>query len=247
VNSHEHGRAGAACQTPASVHDAPIPAPGAAGGAERRAPPFTADDRAAIRRALESGRLMAYPTETSYALGGNALNPRLVDAIYRLKGRERGKALPLLVDGSGDLSPWVRDVPDAARLLMRMLWPGALTLVLHGAPGLPAHLLDERGAVAVRWSPHPVVAELLALAGAPLIGTSANRSGAPPLNDAAAVLRAFPAEPILAIDGGPAGGGPPSTVLDATATPFRIVREGALSRARLRELLAPAYPDALPA
>lgn len=210
-------------------------------------PPFTAEDRAAIRRALDSGRVMTYPTESSYALGGNALNPALVHAIYRLKGRERGKPLLLLVDGSGDLSPWVRDIPEAARRLMRVLWPGALTLVLHGATGLPAHLPDERGTVAVRWSPHPIVAELLALGRVPLIGTSANRSGAPSLNDANAVLRVFPAEPILAIDGGPASGGPPSTVLDATVFPFRIVREGALSRAQLREALSPDFPDALPA
>lgn len=247
VNSHEHGRAGAACQTPASAGGRPIPAAGAALAPERRAPPFTADDVAAIRRALESGRVMAYPTESSYALGGNALIPALAEAIYRLKGRAGDKRLLLLVDGSGDLSRWVRDVPDAARMLMRALWPGPLTLVLRAAPRLPAHLPDERGAIALRWSPHPLIAELLAVGGVPLIGTSANVSGTPPLNDAAAVLRAFPAEPLLAIDGGPTAGAPPSTVLDTTVYPFRIVREGAVSRARLREALAPAFPDALPA
>jgi L-threonylcarbamoyladenylate synthase len=247
MDSPDHGRAGASCQTPASVRDEPNPAPGAAIGQERIAPPFNADHRSTIRRALERGRVMTYPTETSYALGGNALSPGLVDAIYRLKGRERRKRILLLVDGSGDLSPWVRDVPDAARVLMRVLWPGPMTLVLRGGPDLPAHLTDERGAIAVRWSPHPVVAELLAVSRVPLIGTSANRSGAPSLHDADSVLRAFRTAPLLAIDGGPTRGGPPSTVLDATVSPFLIVREGALSRTRLREAVASCCPDAFPA
>ncbi|MFI5399965.1 MAG: L-threonylcarbamoyladenylate synthase [SAR324 cluster bacterium] len=247
MDSTNDGRAGAGCQTPASGQGHPVSVPGAGSGQVRIAPPFTAHQRNAIRRALEHGRVMTYPTETSYALGGNALSAGLVDAIYRLKGRERCKRILLLVDGSGDLSPWVRDVPEAARVLMRILWPGPLTLVLRGGRDLPAHLADERGTVAVRWSPHPVVAELLAVGSVPLIGTSANRSGAPSLNDADSVLRTFRAAPLLAIDGGPARGGPPSTVLDATVSPFLIVREGALSRTRLRDALASSCPDAVPA
>lgn len=247
MDSRNDGRAGASCQTPASAQGKPAPAPGANVAQERIAPPFTAQQRNAMLRALERGRVMTYPTETSYALGGNALSAGLVEAVYRLKGRERDKRVLLLVDGSGDLSPWVRDVPEAARFLMRALWPGPLTLVLRAGADLPAHLADERGNVAVRWSPHPVVAELLAVGGVPLIGTSANRSGAPSLNDADSVLRAFRTAPLLAIDGGPAAGGPPSTVLDATVFPFRIVREGAFSRARLREKLASSCPDAVPA
>ena len=247
MDSPKDGRAGASCQTTASARAGRAPAPAAGIAQERISPPFTPRQRDAIRRALEWGRVMTYPTETSYALGGNALSAKVVEAIYRLKGRERGKRVLLLVDGSGDLSPWVRDVPEAARALMRALWPGALTLVLRAGADVPAHLKDERGTLAVRWSPHPVIAELLALGGVPLIGTSANRSGAPALNDADSVLRAFRAEPLLAIDGGAAAGGPPSTVLDATVLPFRIVREGALPRARLRERLASAFPDAVPA
>jgi len=208
--------------------------------------PLSAAARERVSRALAEGGVMAYPTETSYALGGNALHAGLVEAIYRLKGRERGKSLLVLVDGAAHLSPWVRDVPAAARLLMERFWPGPLTLVLWAGPALPAHLPDARGTVAVRWSPHPVVAELLRLGGTPLIGTSANRSGAPALHSAQAVLDAFPAEPLLAIDGGATAGGPPSTVLDATVWPFALVRAGAVPVAALRTALAAAHPGAGP-
>lgn len=215
--------------------------------AERLTAPLAPPARERIRQALAAGRVIAFPTETSYALGGNALSAALVDAVYRLKGREPGKALPLLVDGAADLSRWVRDVPAAARALMVAFWPGPLTLVLRAGPELPAHLPDARGTIAVRWSPHPLVGELLALGGVPLIGTSANPSGTASLHTAEAVLRAFPGEPMLAVDGGPTPGGPASTVLDATVRPFALVREGAVPAAAIRAALSRAFPEEAPA
>jgi L-threonylcarbamoyladenylate synthase len=209
--------------------------------------PLTEAARARVRRALEAGEVLTFPTETSYALGGNALSAALVAAVYRLKGRERGKPLPLLVDGAAGLERWARAVHPAAGVLIERFWPGPLTLVLRAGPALPAHLVDERGAVALRWSPHPAVAELLALGGVPLIGTSANRSGTPALHSVDAVLRAFPGAPLLALDGGPTSGGAPSTVLDATVVPFAVVREGAVSVAKLRAALAGVHPAAAPA
>jgi L-threonylcarbamoyladenylate synthase len=219
----------------------------AAAAAQRLTLPLAETARERVRRALAAGEALTFPTETSYALGGNALSAALVATIYRLKGRERGKPLLLLVDGGAGLERWARDVPAAARALVARFWPGPLTLVLRAGPALPAHLGDERGTVALRWSPHPAVAELLALGGVPLIGSSANRSGTPPLHSVAAVLGAFPGEPLLALDGGPTAGGPPSTVLDATVMPFTVVREGAISVAEIRAALAGAYPEAAPA
>jgi L-threonylcarbamoyladenylate synthase len=242
-NQPEHGRGTGPCQTGQSANPDLRGAPGQL----RISPPFSPEDRTQIRDALESGRVMAYPTETSYALGGNALHPHLVDEIYRLKGRDRSKPLLLLLDGGRDLTGWVRDLPEAARLLIRSVWPGPLTLVVHAGPALPPHIQDDRGRVAVRWSPHPALAALFTVAHVPLIGTSANLSGTPSLNDAGDVLRAFGTEPLIAIDGGPAPGGLPSTVLDTTVIPFAIVREGATPVARIRALLAPAFPACVPA
>jgi L-threonylcarbamoyladenylate synthase len=101
-------------------------------------PPFSAEDRTAVSRALAEGRLMTYPTETSYALGGNALDERLVERVFALKGRARKKAILLLVDGSAGLGDFARDVAPAALRLMEAFWPGPLTLVFHAAPGCPA-------------------------------------------------------------------------------------------------------------
>ena len=208
--------------------------------------PIPPHRRELVRRAIAQGRVMTYATETSYALGGNALDANLVQAIYRIKGRDPGKPLLLLVEGRRGVEEWVGAVAPAARLLMARFWPGPLTLVFAAGPQVPAHLLNSKGTIALRWSPHPAVAELLDLGGVPLIGTSANASGAPSLHTARAVLEAFPGESILAMDGGTAPGGAPSTVLDATLRPFRIVRPGAVSAVALRTALADAPEFAPP-
>jgi L-threonylcarbamoyladenylate synthase len=203
----------------------------------------------ALRAALREGALMTYPTETAYALGGNALCAPLVEAVFRLKGRPREKSLLLLVDGAAEtdaLSDWAREVHPAARALMERFWPGALTLVFRAGPRLPPHLVDERGTVALRWSPHPLVALLLRLGGAPLIGTSANPSGGPNPRTLAEVLAALPPGIALALDGGEIPAGPPSTLLDTTVLPFRILRAGAVPGALLAEVLREAYPGAVP-
>jgi len=135
----------------------------------------------------------------------------------------------LLVDGSAGLDGWVRGVTPAARALMDAFWPGPLTLVFHAGRKLPPHLPDERGTIALRWSPHPLLADLLALGGVPLIGTSANVTGTRPLHSVDAVLAAFPHGIDLALDGGPTAGGIPSTLVDTTVTPPRVLREGAIA------------------
>lgn len=210
------------------------------------APPLAPAQLGAVRDALRAGRVMTYPTETTYALGGNALSPALVDSIYRLKGRDREKPMLLLVDASQGLQDWAGGVPDAAQVLMERFWPGPLTLVFPAGPSLPFHLPDARGTVALRWSPHPLVNELLAIGGVPLIGTSANLSGQPSLTTAGAVLETFPGEPILAIDGGPAAGGLPSTVLDVTTRPFKLVRAGVVTLEAIHEALGQRFHHMAP-
>lgn len=189
----------------------------------------------AVRRALREGAVMTYPTETAYALGGNALSPALADAVFRLKGRPRDKALLLLIGGREDLERLTREVAPAAKLLMTRFWPGPLTLVFQAAPGLAPHLADRRGTVALRWSSHPCTEALLRLGGAPLIGTSANPSGGPNPLSLGAVLAAFPGGIELAVDGGPIAPGPPSTLLDTTTAPFRLLRRGVISQQALEE------------
>ncbi|MEE8434665.1 MAG: L-threonylcarbamoyladenylate synthase [bacterium] len=189
----------------------------------------------AIRRALREGAVMTYPTETAYALGGNALAPALAEAVFRLKGRPRDKALLLLIGGREDVERLTREAAPAAEALMTRFWPGPLTLVFHAAPGLAPHLADQRGTIALRWSSHPCTETLLKLGGVPLIGTSANPSGAPNPLSLADVLASFPGGIELAVDGGPVAPGPPSTLLDTTMVPFRLLRQGVISREALEE------------
>jgi len=98
----------------------------------------------------------------------------------------------------------------------------------------------------VRWSPNPTVGELLHLGGVPLIGTSANRSGEAAARDAEAVARIFGADVDIVVDGGTTAGGAPSTLIDATVTPFRILRAGAVSAEALRAALQNSHPDVAP-
>jgi len=198
--------------------------------------------------ALAEGGVLAYPTETSYALGGNALLPGVVEAVYRLKQRPVEKSLLLLIGGVEAVARWCGEPPPGAGELMRRFWPGPLTLVLPAGPALPAHLPDARGTIALRWSPHPLLATLFTRWEGPLIGTSANPSGEPPAQDADAVLRYFPHGMTGVLDGGvlpagqglsnsTAGGVLPSTIVDTTTTPMRVLRAGAVDAALLREVV----------
>lgn len=192
---------------------------------------------AELRAALQASTVMTYPTETSYALGGNALLPEVTEAIYVLKGRPRDKAMILLVDGADGLAGWVREVTPVAGALMERFWPGPLTLVFAAGRNMPPHLVNERGNVALRWSPHPLIGALLRLGGVPLIGTSANLSGARPLHTVGEVLETFPQGIDLALDGGRTSGGAPSTLVDTTVSPVRVLREGSVPRVAIHAVL----------
>jgi L-threonylcarbamoyladenylate synthase len=180
--------------------------------------------------ALSRGEIVAFPTESSYGLGVNALSSRALLALFALKGREPGKPPPILISDEAMLKLLVTRVPARARQLMARFWPGPLTLVLPALPSLPEPLVAE-GGVGVRRSPHPIADELVRVFGGPVTATSANLSGQP------AALRADEIRlPVHILDGGPAPGAPPSTVVrvadDGTLT---ILRKGALDPARLTE------------
>ena len=203
--------------------------------------PFNANDRARIKDALDRGDSMAYPTETAYALGGNALRPECVERVFQLKGRPKEKALLLLVAGVAGVEQFAREIHPGAKTLMSKFWPGALTLVFFGGKQTPPHLLDDRGTVAMRWSPHPVVSELLTLGGVPLIGTSANRSGDPSARRPDEVRAAFGKSITLGVEGGEILPCLPSTVIDTTVSPFRVVREGQIQSSAIRSALGAAH------
>ena len=184
----------------------------------------TLGDAAAV---LRRGGVVAFPTETFYGLGAAALDRAASRRIFELKGRPETKPVLLLV-GSIAMAESVGEVSARARALMARHWPGALTLVLRARPSVPEEVTAGTGTVGVRLSPHPVARGLVGALGAPVTAPSANPSGLEPPTTASAVLAYFRDAIDLVLDGGPTAGGEPSTILDTTVEPPRVLRQGAV-------------------
>ncbi len=200
-----------------------------------------AEGLAAAAGAVRRGELVVLPTDTVYGLGADAFTPSAVDALLAAKGRGRDMPVPVLVGSWRALDGLVLVAPPAARELVEAFWPGGLTLVVEHAPSLAWDLGDARGTVAVRMPLHPVALELLADVG-PMATSSANRTGQPPATTADQARDQLGYEVAVYLDAGPSGEPIPSTIVDVTGDPPRVVRLGAVSLERLREVV----PDVLP-
>ncbi len=196
--------------------------------------PHTSVDPADINRAvavLRDGGLVAYPTDTVYGLAALPTDDRAVARLFEAKKRALDRAVPLLIASAADVALVVDEVPAVARRLMRAFWPGALTIVFRTATGFRSAAVDRT--VALRVPGHPTPRELAKRLGAPITGTSANVSGGPePLTaDDVRSQLGEAIDPI--INGGRCAAGRPSTVVDCTTEPPRVLREGAVSREEL--------------
>jgi L-threonylcarbamoyladenylate synthase len=185
--------------------------------------------------------LMAYPTETVYGFGSVVAAPA-VDRLCALKGREAGKPFLVLVANRQMLAGIGLRLTDAAERFAAAFWPGPLTLVLPGGEGtLPDTLRGPEGGIAVRWTSHPGAARLIQTLGSPITSTSANRPGQPSLMDAPDIERTFAAAvrdgSLMVLDAGRLPTSPPSTLIDCTGTAPRVLREGAIPRARLAAIV----------
>lgn len=186
-------------------------------------------DRSVMRAAgavVEAGGLVAFPTESFYGLGADALDADAVARVFAVKGRPDDKPLLVLVDSVDMVTRLAGTVPDGARALMARYWPGPLTLVLEAAARVPVALTGGSGTVGVRMPGHAVARALVAAAARPVTAPSANPSGATPPVTAAAVRGYFEGRVELILDGGPTAGGAGSTVADCTVWPPRILRQG---------------------
>jgi L-threonylcarbamoyladenylate synthase len=182
----------------------------------------------AAARVLRQGGLVAFPTETFYGLGAAALAPAAVRRVLEVKGRPEGKPLLVLVDSLAMAESLALEVPPRARALIAAHWPGPLTLVLRARPRVPAEITAGSGTVGVRLSAHPLARALVRALGEPVTAPSANPSDGTPPTTAAQVLDYFRGRIELVVDGGATAGGEPSTVLDVTVDPPRVVRAGAV-------------------
>jgi L-threonylcarbamoyladenylate synthase len=184
--------------------------------------------------ALRSGKLVVMPTDTVYGLAADAFDPAAVRRLLRVKGRGRDKPPPVLVAAATTLDALATRVPALARDLVEELWPGPLTLICRQQPSLTWDLGDNRSTVAVRMPDNEVALELLRRTG-PLAVSSANRTteaAATNIDDAEEMLGAAVQ---IYLDGGPTSADVPSTILDVTTQTPRVLREGAIELARLKE------------
>ena len=181
---------------------------------------------AAAAAVVEAGGLVAFPTESFYGLGADALDSDAVARVFEVKGRPEHKALLVLVDSIDMAAGLAARVSDGARALMARYWPGPLTLVLEAADRVPAGLTGGGSTIGVRMPGHAVARALVHSAGRPITAPSANPSAAPPPRTAADVRGYFDGRVELILDGGTTPGGAGSTVVDCTAWPPRILRQG---------------------
>ena len=187
---------------------------------------------------LRDGGVIALPTDTLYGISANALDSDSASKVFGVKGRQERSPLPIFISDPDDLHRYGRDVPDAALRLAEAFWPGKLTIVVKKSELIPAVVSGGLDTVGLRVPDHPAPREVVARLGAPITATSANVSGRPPLTAAADVVNELGHNLDLVLDGGVLAPSAPSTVIDATANPPRILREGALSASDIRVLAA---------
>jgi len=205
-----------------------------------------ADAIAQAAEMLRQGGLVAFPTETVYGLGANALDSAAIDRIYRAKARPASDPIIAHIYTLDQLDMLAIDIPAAARQLAVRFWPGALTLVLKRHPNVPPNIAAGLATVAVRMPAHSVARALLAATELPVAAPSANTFTRPSATTAAHVLEDLRGRVDIVLDGGPTTIGLESTVLDLTADTPVVLRPGGVVMEDLQTVLpqvqlAPRY------
>ncbi|HEY4463692.1 MAG TPA: L-threonylcarbamoyladenylate synthase [Streptosporangiaceae bacterium] len=192
---------------------------------------------AAAAGAVRNGELVVLPTDTVYGIGADAFTPEAVSALLAAKGRGRDMPPPVLVGTVRAAAALVEEMGPFGQDLIDEFWPGGLTLICRSSPTLRWDLGETRGTVAVRMPLHAVALDLLKQTG-PMAVSSANRTGSPPATTADEAVAQLGDSVAVYLDGGPCPGGVPSTIVDLTGSVPRLLRDGAVSLDRLREVAA---------
>jgi L-threonylcarbamoyladenylate synthase len=189
-------------------------------------------------RALKSGGVIAFPTETFYGLGVDPFNVEAVERLFKLKGRSFKDPIPVVVADMESVKGIVETVPPLAETLIERYWPGPLTIVFNAKETVPAVLTAHTGKIGVRIPGNPQTRRLVKAYGSPITSTSANPSGSPPAAKPSDVLDYFDGLIEVLIDGGTLTAEKPSTVVDVTGGRIEVIREGAVETAAFSDLLS---------
>lgn len=186
---------------------------------------------------IAEGELVAFPTETVYGLGGDALDPDASRKIYAAKGRPSDNPLIVHIAEFDDMKRVAREVPEQARKLADAFWPGPLTMIVWKSDAVPEATTGGMQTVAVRMPNHPVALELIRRSGCLIAAPSANTSGRPSPTEAQHVAEDLSGKIAMILDGGPVGIGIESTIIDLTEEKPMILRPGYITPEMLSEVL----------
>ena len=187
--------------------------------------------------AIREGKIVAFPTETVYGLGANALNSVAVERIFEAKGRPSDNPLIVHIADKEKLYELTDSIPEKAVALMDKLWPGPLTLVFRKSSIIPSIITAGLNTVAVRMPEHPVARELIRLSEIPVAAPSANVSGKPSTTTAQHVLQDLDGKIDVIVDAGSSRVGLESTVLDMTVEPPMLLRPGGVTPEQIEEII----------
>lgn len=195
-------------------------------------------------RIIREGGLVAFPTETVYGLGGDALNPASSKKIYEAKGRPSDNPLIVHIARMEDLPALVRKVPETAKRLAAAFWPGPLTMIMEKSETVPGETTGGLATVAVRMPSHPIALTFIEAAGGYVAAPSANRSGRPSPTVADYVVEDLDGRIEMILDGGDVELGLESTIVDLTVEPPVILRPGFVTEEELVGVLGQVEQDA---
>ena len=198
--------------------------------------PANAESIQVALQILREGGLVAFPTDTVYGVGALVFDGKAVESIYVAKQRPIEKAIPVLMADAADMEKVGMDIPEVAHQLAARFFPGPLTCLIPKQPTLPESV-SATETVGVRVPDHEVARALLRAAG-PMAVTSANISGQASPSTAQEVLAQLNGRIDLILDGGKTPGGVPSTLVDCTGNDLKILREGPISLAEIRQKLS---------
>lgn len=194
---------------------------------------------------LRAGEIVAFPTETVYGLGADALNADAVRKIFKLKRRPADHPVIVHLQNMAQLEQYVREIPQSAHQLAEKFWPGPLTLILKRAANVPDAVTGGQDTVGLRVPAHPVAQALLAAFGGALAAPSANKFGKISPTRAAHISRDFGFDAPMILDGDTPGVGIESTIVDLSGEQPALLRPGAIGAAAIEEVLGVplAQPD----
>ncbi|HXZ95919.1 MAG TPA: L-threonylcarbamoyladenylate synthase [Burkholderiales bacterium] len=186
---------------------------------------------------LRRGGLVAFPTETVYGLGADALNPEAIKKIFLAKGRPQNHPLIVHLADASHLARWAREIPVAAERLTERFWPGPLTLILRRAQSVPDAITGGQDTVGLRVPSHPVAHALLQAFGSGIAAPSANRFGRLSPTTAEHVRAELGARVEMVLNGGPCDFGIESTIVDLSGSQPALLRPGKISASEIEKVL----------